>query len=237
MALIQLLNRMLVVSAAILCFDGTFKLVQTCHPMSKALHICLNIYLEKDFPFIETIVKSRKRGRVLLEDPDLQNICRHIVSLHDCYKTLYGECQTYWQLERYTRLMHVLQSTHTYLCANSTTNLKDLLLNSGCLARAKDFVANCSTDSGFNWLTTWKEILRMQVSPTDRCHSLEYYKTCLERQLSGIICGQEASRVYGNLLEVWLRNWCNKDSTPLGDMQYLYQPVTFKLNQTMDKTN
>lgn len=50
-----------------------------CHPSSKELHICLNIYLERDFPLIETIVKGQGRfgrGRVILEGPDLADICR-----------------------------------------------------------------------------------------------------------------------------------------------------------------
>ncbi|GIY46424.1 uncharacterized protein CDAR_585871 [Caerostris darwini] len=220
---------MLVISTAVLCLNGAITLVQSCHPTSKALHICLNIYLEKDFPFIETIVQSRRRGRVLLEDPDLYNICRDITALHDCYKTLLGECDTYWQLERYSRLMRMFESTHSYLCANSTRALKELLLNSVCLHRAKSVIANC-TNYGFDWMTTWKQILRMQVAPAERCHALDNYKRCLARQLSYVICGEEATRVYGNLLDVWLKDWCDKDSTPASSLQYFYNPMTFMSN-------
>ncbi|CAL1288677.1 unnamed protein product [Larinioides sclopetarius] len=94
MAFIQFLKRILVVAALVICFDG----VQGCHPTSKALHICLNIYLEKDFPLIETFVKSRRQGRVLLEDPDLQNICRSPSQhrLHVEGKSLHRQLFQYW---------------------------------------------------------------------------------------------------------------------------------------------
>ncbi|CAL1288676.1 unnamed protein product [Larinioides sclopetarius] len=221
MAFIQFLKRILVVAALVICFDG----VQGCHPTSKALHICLNIYLEKDFPLIETFVKSRRQGRVLLEDPDLQNICRHIASLHDCYNSLWRECTSYWQVERFSRLVHLIGSTHSYLCSNTTDVLK-VLLNTDCMSRAKAYIDNCS-NTGFDWMVTWKQILRMQVSPEDRCHALGNYKTCLARQLMGIPCGMESTRVYGNLIDVWLKNWCDKDSSPSSSMKYFYHPLTF----------
>ncbi|GBN54093.1 hypothetical protein AVEN_240937-1 [Araneus ventricosus] len=220
---------MFVVAAIVICFDGAAKVVQGCHPTSKALHICLNIYLEKDFPLIETFVKSRRQGRVLLEDPDLQNICRHIASLNECYNSLWRECTSYWQVERYSRLIHLISSTHSYLCSNTTDVLKEVLLNTDCMSRAKPYIANCSS-TGFDWMMTWKQILRMQVSPEDRCQALGNYKTCLARQLVNIPCGKESTRVYGNLIEVWLKNWCDKDSSPSSAMKYFYHPATFTSN-------
>ncbi|CAL1288678.1 unnamed protein product [Larinioides sclopetarius] len=207
MAFIQFLKRILVVAALVICFDG----VQGCHPTSKALHICLNIYLEKDFPLIETFVKSRRQGRVLLEDPDLQNICRHIASLHDCYNSLWRECTSYWQVERFSRLVHLIGSTHSYLCSNTTDVLKDVLLNLGCLARAGDYLAKCSA-TGFDWMTTWKHIMRLQMLPKDSCPLVDNYKTCMVRELEDVICGKEAGKVYGDLIEKWLANLCYKNA-------------------------
>ncbi|XP_035207271.1 uncharacterized protein LOC118182092 isoform X2 [Stegodyphus dumicola] len=198
-----------------------------CHPNSKELHICLNIYLERDFPHIETILKGQQKGsrygggRVLLEGTDLQNYCRHIEGLEECYKRLLPECDTYWQLDRYSRMMKVLHATHSHLCLNSTNNLRDLLLNSVCLTRAKAVLENCSS-LGFEWVKTWKEVLRMQVDPVDRCRGLNAYRSCIANKLHDVICGLEAIRIYGGLIDVWLREWCNKDSTSERDLSYLY---------------
>ncbi|XP_055937099.1 uncharacterized protein LOC129966624 isoform X1 [Argiope bruennichi] len=211
MAFILLLKRLLVVAIIFICFDGTAKMIKGCHPTSKALHICLNIYLEKDFPLIETFVKSRRHGRVLLEDPDLQNICRHIASLNDCYNSLWGECTSYWQVERYSRLIHLINSTHSYLCSNTTDVLKDLLINLDCLARARDYLAKCS-HAGFNWMTTWKQIMRLRILSTESCPMLNDYKSCMVQELEGVICGKEASIVYGDLIEEWLKTLCNENT-------------------------
>ncbi|KAG8190431.1 hypothetical protein JTE90_009268 [Oedothorax gibbosus] len=219
---------MLLLVAAVLWLGGICG-VQCCHPNSMRLHVCLNIYLEKDFPFLETLVqgKGSRRGRILLEDHDITNICGHLTSLRDCYKGLLPECNSYWQMDRYSRLMHLQETTLMHLCSNRTKTLKDLLTNVDCLQRdAKSIVSSCASDtSDFSWIATWKEILRMQVGPADRCSSMSAYRDCLVSRLQGVLCGEEASTVYGLLMDKWLASWCDTEDLTPGE--YLYLPQTF----------
>lgn len=222
MAVFQVLHKWILVFLPILTIC-IFQMVSGCHPSSKKLHICLNIYLERDFPLIETIVKGQERfgrGRVILEGPDLRNICNDIGELKDCYANLLSECDTLWQYDRYMRMMNVLIATHDYLCPNgNTNNVKDLLLKSGCLIRAQSQISNCK---GFDWSMSWREVLRMQVSPQDRCKELESYKHCLMNSLVDAECGADTSGVYQRLINVWLETWCAIDSTPYEDKIYFF---------------
>ncbi|XP_042905296.1 uncharacterized protein [Parasteatoda tepidariorum] len=209
---------------------GCLFLVEACHPESRELHICFNIYLERDLPLVETIVEGQQKairygnGRVLLEDTDIQTICRHAAELQNCFKTLLPECSTYWQMNRYMRMMNLFQNVYSYLCESTTNNVRDLLLNTKCLTMAESFIANCSIH-GFSWSFTWKEVLRMRVSPADRCQVIDHYRTCLIGRLQNVLCGEEAARVYGSLLDVWLLHWCNKGVGPEKGLEYFYLPV------------
>ncbi|XP_054712508.1 uncharacterized protein LOC129222092 [Uloborus diversus] len=204
--------------------------ISCCHPNSKKLHACLNIYLEKGFPHIETAVQgqhSRTRwGRRNLEGPALQEICLHMSSLYDCYKEVLIECDTLWQMNRFSRMVEVLNATYIHLCENTTKNLRDLLFLSGCLNDAKDQISACSKE-GFNWFMTWRQVLRLQVSPQEKCLDLDRYRTCVGKLLPDIVCSEEATRVYGAFMDVWLRHWCNKNATSTENLAYLYLPVYF----------
>jgi len=198
-------------------------LVSSCHPGSQELHICLNIYLERDFPLIETIVQGqhgrRGRGRVILEGPDLSNICRDITTLRHCYSKLFPECVTMWQFDRFTRLMNVLNATHHHLCGDGTNNVRDLLLNTECMYQAKTNIAQCT---GFDWWMSWRQVLRMQVSAADSCLKLKSYRKCLRHQLSNVSCGEEAAKSYIGIIDVWLNSWCGENVGPIENKKYFY---------------
>lgn len=199
---------------AVLLFLTEFaSVVKSCHPYSKELHICLNIYLERDFPLIETIIKGQQMPgygggrRVLLEGPDLENICKKIGELQGCYDGLLRECDTYWQLGRYLTLMSAFNSSYLYLCGNTTNNIRDLLRNGECVNRVGSNLNECS-DSGIHWFTTWKQILRLQVEAKDLCLSIKHYKNCLVQNLQGVTCGKQAAGIYGGFLDTWIDSWC-----------------------------
>lgn len=199
---------------ALLLFLTEFaSIVKSCHPNSKELHICLNIYLERDFPLIETIIKGQQRPgyggatRVLLEGPDLESICKKIGELQTCYYGVVEECDTYWQLGRYLTLMSAFNSSYFYLCGNTTDNIRDLLRNGECVNRVSTNLAECS-DSGIHWFTTWKQILRLQVDAGDLCLPIKHYKECLIQKLEGVFCGKQAAGIYNGVLDIWINSWC-----------------------------
>ncbi|XP_015929453.2 uncharacterized protein [Parasteatoda tepidariorum] len=202
---------------------GDWFMVEGCHKTSKELHICLNIYIERDLPFVETIIKGQKKigrfggGRILLDDLDVQVICDHATELYDCYKTPMLECYSYWQLYDFLKMMSLFQKLHSYLCEKTTNNARDLLLSMKCLMIAESHIANCS-NHGFSWSYTWKEVLRMQVSPAEKCPAIDQYRTCLINGLNNVPCGEEAGHIYGSLLQTWYLHWC--DDVEVGNLHY-----------------
>lgn len=197
-----------------------------CHPASKKLHICLNIYLERDFNLIETIVKgSTREHKPILEGPYLDKICTHIAELEACYSDLLPQCNTLWQYDRYMRLMDVLGATRNFLCGDGTANVRDVLYNSSCLVWARSHLAGCK---GFDWAMSWKEVLRMQVSPQDRCREIQTYRNCLINRLIDLECSKSTADIYKRLIDVWLKHWCAMDLSEIEEKKYFYLPVVEK---------
>lgn len=95
----------------------------------------------------------------------------------------------------------------------------DLLLTSGCLIRAQTHISDCT---GFDWAMSWRKVLRMQVSPQDRCEQLESYLRCLKTRLKDVQCGSDTSDIYERLINVWLKHWCGKNLSPDDERRYLY---------------
>lgn len=96
-------------------------------------------------------------------------------------------------------------------------DLPDILLNSGCLARTRIHVDSCP---GFDWFMSWRQVLRLQITPSESCKALQWYRNCLQQRLTEDLCGLEASRVYLSMLDVWLKEWCGMGSSE--DKRYLY---------------
>lgn len=204
-----------------------------CTSDSKKLHVCLNIYLERDYPLVDAILKaqrksteSRGRGLVLMEGPDLNSICEKIDSLQSCFAEVAEECVTYWHIYRFDRMMRSLLALYNLLCANSREGLKALLTYATCIQNVKKYAVECEDDS-FVWDTIWKQMLRLQIDD-EICGPLDQQRQCMIKSLQRNKCGNQASYVYNLTLSTWLQSWCSaspkmNSSSLLVVMLFIYQ--------------
>ncbi|XP_067133789.1 uncharacterized protein [Centruroides vittatus] len=190
------------------------KFSKCCTSDSQRLHVCLNIYLERDYPSVEAILKAQiqsskesRGGQVLMEGPDLSSICQKIDSLQNCLSEVAEECDTYWHIYRFDRMMRSLLALYNLLCANSKDGLKAVLTYAMCI-RNIEYVKNCEEES-FHWDTIWKQMLRLQIDD-EICEPLDRQKKCVVAWLeSHRKCGIQASYVYNLTISTWLQAWCS----------------------------
>lgn len=200
---------------ALLLSTLIMKQVICCTSDSKQLHVCINIYLERDYPEVEALLKaqwrfstSHARGHVLLEGPSLEGICSRIADLESCLSELAEMCITYTHIYGFDRLMRTLLAIDNLLCSSQNRNgLKALLTYAMCIRNVRRYTPECQ-DERFDWDEVWKGMLRLEIGG-EICKPLEEQTRCLVKSLGRNQCGPHAGNIYNQTISTWLRAWCS----------------------------
>lgn len=186
--------------------------VTSCHSESTDIHVCLHTFLERDFTQIQAYLDNaaqefiRRRQKLLLEGPTLDNICSILAGLGDCYEEVGSDCTRFFFMVDFDRLMRGYRAWQQLLCSGNKEGIREFLQHGACVERFRKRVVECHM-SELEWPLVWAQIFRLQK--TNRiCGQLYEQTECILNWLPRSECGADATDMYNRTMNTWLDAWC-----------------------------
>lgn len=187
-----------------------------CRPELEDYDVCFNIFLERDYPLVETFLSRHhfRRGRVLVGPGDLETMCSGFSDMLECYAYHYLNCYGGQQRRYIERLLKAMVASFHLLCGTDKGTLQSLFYNAQCLERVNDDAAHCH-GSGFDLAMTWKRIFRFQATSQD-CSDIIRHTECLVQELDYSSCNLDAMTAYNSSATEFLSIFCSSSAREHG---------------------
>ncbi|XP_076319001.1 uncharacterized protein LOC143229973 [Tachypleus tridentatus] len=194
----------------LILYRASYESVRCCTGHSLKPHRCLNTFLERDFHLIQpffTEYSSTGRRLIVSEGPGLDDICRKIEDLTECYRPLVRDCKLYEHYVNLERIIRSLKELQILLCRNNRALLQSLLTHGACIERVRTR-SKCHEQIP-NWTILIRKIFRLEEG-FEHCPSLYRHSKCVTDRLMSSECEPEATRVYNWTQVTWLKAVCDK---------------------------